>query len=120
MAQFTGDLAGREVNIWLSDEDDMARSRQLEVAQRVAASLPIVQAKAADYLDMFVDRARASGNADEEWWLDEIDFREGVQDGALTFEMHFSLNGDDGGLWAVYMRVRENEDRPFRFERHQG
>lgn len=120
MTLFTGGPAGAEVNMWLSDEEGTVNGAQLEVAQRIADSLPIIKTKAADYLDMFVDRARASSSGTEEWWLDEIDFREGRQDGALTYAMHFSLNGDDGGLWTVYMRVRENEDRPFRFERRQG
>ena len=120
MTLFTGGPAGAEVNMWLSDEEGTVNGAQLEVAQRIADSLPIIKTKAADYLDMFVDRARASSSGTEEWWLDEIDFREGRQDGALTYAMHFSLNGDDDGLWTVYMRVRENEDRPFRFERRQG
>lgn len=120
MAIFTGGPAGAEVNMWLADDDGATNASQVEVARRIARSLPILKAKAADYLDMFVDRTRACGNREEEWWLDEIEFREGWREGTITYAMHFALNGDDGGLWKVYMRANDNEDRPFRFERLQG
>lgn len=50
MTLFTGGPAGAEVNMWLSDEEGTMNGAQLEVAQRIADSLPIVKTKAADYL----------------------------------------------------------------------
>lgn len=58
MTPITGGSAGAEVNMWLSDEEGAVNGAQLEVAQRIADSLPIVQTKAADYLDIFVDWSR--------------------------------------------------------------
>ncbi len=122
---FTGGLAGWvgqicKVNLWLADRDGAPNPRQVCVATQIAESLHILEAKAANYLDLFVDRAKACGDAEERWWLDEIDFREGLLEDVLTYSLHFRLQGDDGGLWTVTVLARDDEHSPFRFERLQG
>lgn len=123
--QFTGGKEGwattiGHVRLWLADKDSAPNAEQVAIAERIAECLPVLETNAANYLDMFVDRARACGDGKEHWWLDEIDCREDRQDGPTTFSLYFSLHGDDGGLWTVDMRASNDGYRPFRLERLQG
>lgn len=108
------------INLFLGDEDGEVSRAQAGLAAKVAASLSVLRSAAEAYLDLFVDRTKASGRADEPWWLDEIDFRDPAGEGGAAYAFHFTLDGDDGGLWTVEMRAFDDEHRPFRFERRQG
>ncbi|WP_419953049.1 hypothetical protein [Methylobacterium sp.] len=108
------------ITLYLGEENGEVSHVQAGLATKVAASLPAVRDAASAYLDLFVDRTKACGLADEPWWLDEIEFRDPAGEGGAAYVFHFTLDGDDGGLWAVEMRAFEDEHRPFRFERRQG
>ncbi|KQP31859.1 hypothetical protein ASF49_10560 [Methylobacterium sp. Leaf104] len=108
------------VRLHLSDENGAPSPAQAAVAAVVAASLGSLRDKAASYLDLFVDRARACGRADEPWWLDAIEFRDHAGSDPLCYALHFTLEGDADGLWSVDMRVLADAHRPFRFECRQG
>ncbi|KAB7783598.1 hypothetical protein [Methylorubrum populi] len=108
------------VRVYLSDADGEVCPAQAAVAAVVTASLPRLRDAASAYLDRFVDRAKACGSAQEPWWLDEIEFRDHAGDETVCYALHFSLQGDDGGLWTVDMRASADGHRPFRFERRQG
>lgn len=108
------------VRIYLGDENGEPNAAQAEVADLLALSLPALREAAAAYLDLFVDRRKACGREGEPWWLDEIEFREGRTDDGVSYLLHLTLDGDDGGLWTVEMRALADEQRPFRFERRQG
>ena len=108
------------VRVYLSDADGEMHKVQAAVAAAVIDSLPFLQKAASAYLDIFVDRLKACGSAAEPWWLDEVDFRGRAEEARVCYSLLFRLNGDDGGLWTVDMRVFEREHRPFRFERLQG
>lgn len=106
--------------IFLDDEAGAPAAAQVAIARHLEDGLATVSGRAAMYLDLFVDRARACGRGDEGWWLDEVDLRRGDGDDPATYALLFSLDGDDGGLWTVDMRVTGAEHRPVRFERLQG
>ncbi|TXN20837.1 hypothetical protein [Methylobacterium sp. WL19] len=108
------------IPLYLSDESGAVDRAQADLAAKVAASLPAVRDAASAYLDLFVDRTKACGRSDEPWWLDEIEFRDPAGEEGTAYALHFTLAGDDGGLWTVEMRAFEDEHRPFRFERRQG
>ncbi|WP_082477470.1 hypothetical protein [Methylobacterium sp. Leaf93] len=108
------------IPLYLSDESGAVDRAQADLAAKVAASLPAVRDAASAYLDLFVDRTKACGRSDEPWWLDEIEFRGLACEGHAAYALHFTLAGDDGGLWTVEMRAFEDQHRPFRFERRQG
>jgi hypothetical protein len=108
----------RGIRILLDAFGGTPDATQLVTAQRLEVDLPRISRQAADYLDLFVDRA--SGNAEACWWLDEIDFRSHVGLEPRTYGLLFSLDGDDGGAWTVDVRVTDTGHRPFRFERYQG
>lgn len=105
---------------YLDDDGGQVNARQAAAAAQIEMSLPALEAKGAGYLDSFVDRARTSGKAEAEWWLDEIEFQGRGADEAVVYSLCFSLEGDDSGIWTVDMRVFPREHRPFRLERLQG
>ena len=122
---FTGGDSGwvgkiHQVNVYVADNNGAPSAAQVMLAEDIASKLPPLETQVSDYLDMFVDRGRACGNASEPWWLDEIDLRLGGQGCSTTYSLHLTLDGDDGGLWTVDMRPLEGEHRPVRFERLQG
>lgn len=108
------------IRLYLSDANGAPSPTQVAVAARVSDSLGALRDAAASYLDLFVDRARACGRADEPWWLDEIEFRDHAGSDPVCYALQFTLEGDDGGLWSVDMRADADGHRPFRFERRQG
>lgn len=108
------------VRLYLDDRDGAVNPTQAALAEAVAGSLAACRDAAAAYLDLFVDRQKACGDAQEPWWLDEIDVRAGAGDDAAGYALHFTLHGDDGGLWTVDMRASPEGHRPSRFERRQG
>ena len=91
---------------------------QQALAEQIAAELDTVRHLATRYLDLFVDRARACGKADEDWWLDEIDLRPATAERPIV-HVHFALDGDDNGLWTVDMKRLPDSWWPIRFERLQ-
>ena len=109
-----------KIRVYLDDQSGAPVPAQVEIARQLADALAAVSARAAAYLDLFVDRARACGNGDEPWWLDEVDLRRRDGDHPSTYALVFSLDGDDGGMWTVDLRVTGAEHRPVRFERRQG
>jgi len=108
------------VRMYLENENGEKNAAQAVMAEQVCESLSTIQAKASAYLDLFVDRAKACGNSDEPWWLDEIIFRGPDPHGQVTYSLFFDLQGDDGGLWIVDVLPKYGEHRPIRFERRQG
>lgn len=108
------------VRLYLSDEGGAVSPVQAAVAARLAGSLDTLCQVASAYLDLFVDRRRTCGRAEEPWWLDEIDFRDQDPQSPIGYALLFTLHGDDGGLWTVEMRASEGGHRPYRFERRQG
>jgi hypothetical protein len=108
------------VRLHLGDDGGAPCPAQVAVASVVAESLDGLRDTAAAYLDLFVDRARACGRADEPWWLDAIEFRDHAGSDPVRYALHLTLAGDDGGLWTVDMRAQADGHRPFRFERLQG
>lgn len=108
------------IRMFLSDENADMNKSQVVVAAVVAASLSAIREKGAAYLDLFVDRQKACGRAEEPWFLDTVEFREHTGQDPVCYSLLFGLDGDDGGMWTVDMRAHETEHRPFRFERRQG
>lgn len=108
------------VRVYLSDEEGEICRAQAAVAAAVTASLASLRDAASAYLDLFVDRGKACGRAQEPWWLDEVEFRDQTEEETVCYALHFSLHGDDGGLWTVGMRASADGHLPFRFERRQG
>ncbi|SFL02801.1 hypothetical protein [Methylorubrum salsuginis] len=108
------------VRLYLSDESGAVSRGQAALAEAVAGSLDARRAAASAYLDLFVDRRKACGDAEEPWWLDEIDFRARPGEAATGYAFLFTLHGDDGGLWTVDMHAAADGHRPYRFERRQG
>ena len=107
------------VGIFIDDQAGQPEPTQLAIASRLAADLPAIRAQGASYLDLFVDRKKACGTDNEEWWLDEIEMR-GMQKDDPRCRLFFTLHGDGDGQWTVEMRVRADRFHPIRFERHQG
>lgn len=105
------------VAIFVDDRGGKPDPDQVALVDRLVTNLEAVEALAAHYLDMFVDRARACGRADERWWFDEIEVR-GLKPG--TCYLSFTLDGDDGGNWIVEIVERREQILPVRFERQQG
>lgn len=112
------------VRVYLSDADGEIGRAQAALAAGVTASLARLRDAASSHLDLFVDRAKACGSAQEPWWLDDVEVRDhaGQEAGEETvcYALPFSLHGDEGGLWTVGMRASADGPRPFRFERRQG
>jgi hypothetical protein len=92
---------------------------QAAAAERIAGSLAAFRDRAAAYLDLFVDRAKACGSADEDWYLVEIHMR-GGQGKPVRARPLLMLDGDDGGMWSVELRDTGDDWWPVRFERDQG
>ena len=94
-----------------------------EVDKRAIATLrsglPALDQAAMRYLDLFVDRNLASQMPDEQWTLEEVEFHQ-PDDRPLRARFHYTLQGDDGGLWAVEFLTNQDPWRPVRFERRQG
>ena len=108
------------IRLYHDDRNGAVQPAQAAVADAMPASLPALRATAADYLDLFVDRRRACGDDAAAWWLDEVEFRDHPASDPLVYALHFTLAGDEGGLWTVDMRVGTDGHRPIRFERRQG
>nr|USU32137.1 hypothetical protein NG677_23200 [Methylobacterium sp. OTU13CASTA1] len=108
------------IRLHLDDRNGAIHPAQAAVADAMPVSLPALRATAADYLDLFVDRHRACGDDAAAWWLDEVEFRDHPASDPLVYALHFTLAGDEGGLWTVDMRVGTDGHRPIRFERRQG
>ena len=108
--------AGR-IAVFIDDREGKPDPAQAAFADRLTHNAEAVEKQAAHYLDMFVDRARACGKADEPWWFEEIEMR-GLKPG--TCHLVFTLDGDDGGLWTVEMVERHETLWPVRIERRQG
>lgn len=108
--------AGR-IAIFIDDREGNPDPVQVALANRLAGRVEAIEKQAAQYLDVFVDRARACGKADEPWWFEEIEMR-GLN--PRTCHLAFTLDGDDGGLWTVEMVERHERLWSVRFERRQG
>lgn len=106
------------VAIWVTMRDGVADTAQLGLARQIVAQLTHIEHIAGTYLDMFVDRARACGNGDEPWFLDEIDLRAASGDRPVI-PLIFALDGDDNGLWTVDLRLSQDQFWPVRLERLQ-
>lgn len=107
------------VGIFIDDQGGQPEPTQHAIAVRIAADLAAIRSQGARYLDTFVDRQKACGKADEEWWLDEIEMRGTPKDNPRV-SLFFMLDGDDGGQWIVEMRALADRFHPIRFERCQG
>ena len=105
------------ITIFVDDRDGRPDPAQVAFADRLANVPEIIEKQAAQYLDMFVDRARACGNANEPWWFEDIELRH-LELG--TCHLAFTLDGDDGGLWTVEMVERHETLWPVRIERRKG
>lgn len=108
--------AGR-IPIFVDDGGGRPDASQVALVEELVATLDSVAAQAAQYLDLFVDRRRACGGADEEWWFEEVELRKLKPD---TCQLSFTLYGDGDGLWSVEMVARHGTFWPVRFERQQG
>lgn len=106
------------VAVFVDDENGAPHAMQRAIAERLGATLDDVRIQAAHYLDMFVDRARACGNANEAWWLDEIELRD-MSLQRPRCRLSLTLEGDDGGQWTVEMIAEADHFFPIRFERLQ-
>lgn len=106
------------VAIWITPTANGFDAFQQALAERLVAELPTLRHIATRYLDMFVDRTRACGKRDEDWWLDEIDLRACSTDRPVI-PLSFTLDGDDNGLWMVDVRLAHDSYWPIRFERLQ-
>jgi hypothetical protein len=107
------------VAVFLDDRKGQPDPSQHAIALRIAEDFAGIRAKATSYLELFVDRAKACGSGNVEWWLEEIELR-GMQDNRSRCSFGFTLHGDDGGYWTVEMTAWPHEFRPVRFERKQG
>ena len=105
------------VALFVDDDDGRPDRTQSALADRLAARVNALEEQAGRYLDLFVDRARASGRDGEAWWFEDIELL-GLAAGA--FQLSFTLEGDDGGLWIVEMIERHGCYWPVRLERRQG
>lgn len=110
----------RDIPVFMEDQAGQPDGAQVAIARRLAASLDKVTERAARYLDLFIDRPKACGSREEEWWLDEINLRDLPREAPFLCQMHFTLYGDGDGMWTVDLVVRDKEFRPIRFERLQG
>ncbi len=104
-----------------------ATDQQLALAQDIVENLHSHLERATRYLDLFVDREKACGNADEQWFLDEITLLDHDHGAALVYKAGSSLTGDDGGCWTVRIRAFDYSENPhergiipFSFSRDQG
>ena len=93
-------------------QDEAAISSLRENLQALAFS-------AERYLELFVDRSKASELPDQPWMLEELEFATSAS-GGLRARFNHTLNGDDGGLWVVEFLTNQMPWRPVRFERQQG
>lgn len=107
------------VGIFIDDQGGQPEPTQLAAASRIAADLPSVRVQGATYLDAFVDRLKACGRPDEEWWLDEIEMR-GMREDSPRVRLFFTLDGDGDGQWTVEMSALPDRFQPVRFERRQA
>jgi hypothetical protein len=115
------------VELSVEAQDGEVQPIQLELAEMVAARVEFYASLAADYLDRFVDRRKACGDAAQEWWLDQIDVARSEEGKAPVFSLSYSLDGDDGGWWTVKVRSFDHSSNPlekgqipFAFSRDQG
>lgn len=107
------------VRFFVDDDGGKPHGDQQVLANLIAANLNAIKKQAADYLDLFTDRARASGRLNEEWFLEEIEMRCLSGSSAGRFELNFTLCGDDGGYWCVQLRHCDGAMLPIRFGRIQ-
>ena len=101
--------------------------QQIQLAQDIHENLPDHLERATQYLELWVDRAKSCGNANEEWSLEEVAIPQSEDGRAPIYRLCFMLDGDDGGWWTVSVHAfdystnpHERGFKPFAFCREQG
>ena len=107
------------VQFFIEDDGGKPNSAQQDLADHISAGLDAVKKQASDYLDLFIDRAKAGGCQNETWFLEEVEMRGLSNSNARIFKLTFTLTGDDGGYWDVQFRFGDGAILPFRFGRIQ-
>jgi hypothetical protein len=108
---------GQSFEVLVAGDSTAPDAARMAMVATAISVLDALRARAVDYLEAFVDRAKFA--KDQEWYFEWLESGRLAGQRQDQFSLYFSIEGDTYGEWSVTFQLSSSRHFPVGFSRRQ-